>query len=206
VVCLVGSTGLFAALTDTALTGPSEVTSPGLAASADIQLAMDEGTAGSPSCGAFSDDLTTPLFEFTASAPSNNQGHIVCVKNVGSQALSSLTLRADDLVDVEDDCTGDEALNGDSDCGGGGAGELSAVLDVRAGWDACPYGMPTNNTPTSTLADVQTTPLVLSSLPVGETVCVMIFVGYPATGASPEAIQLAQSDTVTWRFRFDAAT
>lgn len=206
VVCLVGSTGLFAALTDTALTGPSTVTAPGLAASADIQLAMDEGTSGNPSCGAFSDDLTTPLFQFTASPPSNNQGYIVCVKNVGSQALSSLTLRADDLVDTEDACTGDEALNGDTDCGGGGTGELSAVLDVHAGWDACPYGMWNNNTPTTTLADLESTPLTLSSLPVGATVCVMIFVGYPAAGVSPEAIQRAQSDTVTWRFRFDAAT
>jgi hypothetical protein len=206
VICLVGSTGLFAALTDTALTGPNQVTSPGLSASADIMLAMDEGTAGNPSCGAFSDDLTTPLFEFTASSPSNNQGHIVCVKNVGSQALTSLTFRADDLVDVDDDCTGDESLNGDTDCGAGGPGELSTVLDVYAGWDGCPYGMPSNGTPTTTLADLASTPLALSSLAVGETVCVLIFVGYPAGGAADQAIQQAQSDTVTWRFRFDAGT
>ena len=66
VVCLVGSTGLFAALTDTAATGTNQVTTPGLASSADIQLAFDEGTPGSPTCGAFSDDLATGLFDFTA--------------------------------------------------------------------------------------------------------------------------------------------
>lgn len=206
VVCLVGSTGLFAALTDTARTGTNQVTTPGLAASADIQLAPREGPTGQPTCGAFSDDLATGLFDFTATPPYANQSHIVCVKNVGSQALTSLTMRADELTDIDIDCTGDEEANGDPDCGGDAAGELSDVLEVRANWDGCPYEMPTDGTPTTTLADLAATPLTLKTLAVDEVVCIMIFVGYPATGATPEAIQRAQSDKVTWRFRFDAAT
>jgi len=66
--------------------------------------------------------------------------------------------------------------------------------------------MPTNGSPTSTLADLVSTPLPLPTLAVGETVCLMITAAYPSSGAADVAIQRAQSDKVTWRFRFDAGT
>ena len=121
VICLVGSTGLFAALTDTARTGTNQVTTPGLASSADIRLAMDEGTLGSSACGAFSDDLRhRPVRLRPPTPPYANQAHVVCVKNVGSQAIVSLTMTTEALNDVDTDCTGDEEANGDTSCGSGG--------------------------------------------------------------------------------------
>jgi hypothetical protein len=206
VVCLVGSTGLFAALTDTARTGTNQVTTPGLASSADIVVASTIDSAGSLACGTYSDDLATGLIDFTASPPYANADSFLCVKNVGSQALSSLTVQADELTDVDTACTGDEEANGDATCGGDAAGELADVLDVTVGWDACPYQMWTDTSPTTTLLASSTTPITLPTLAVGEEVCFLLRVAYPTAGASPEAIQRAQSDTVTWRFRFDAGT
>ena len=115
-------------------------------------------------------------------------------------------MRADELTDLDIGCTGDEEANGDATCGGDAAGELASVLDVTVGWDACPFGMPTNGSPASTLLASATTPITLPTLAIDETICLQIAVAYPATGAAPEALQRAQTDRVTWRFRFDAGT
>jgi len=206
VISLVGSTGLFAALTDTARTGTNQVTTPGLASSADLKLAMSEGPEGNKTCGDFSDDLATGLFDFTANQPIDDRAEIVCLKNAGSQSLTSLTMRVDELTDVDIDCTGDEQANGDATCGGDAAGELADVLAVSVAWDACPNQAPSAFSPTQTLLESASTPIALPTLGVDEMVCLLVTVAYPATGAPSEALQRAQSDKVTWRFRFDAGT
>src|SRR5262245_16526660 len=88
VVCLLGGTGLFAALTDSATTGTNQVDSAPLAGSANLQLALNDGLtpAMTMTCGAFSDDLATGLVSGTGLIQSvNSAGSVFCLRNVGSQ-------------------------------------------------------------------------------------------------------------------------
>lgn len=216
-VSLIGGAGLFSALTDTARTGTNSAESAPLAASADIQLATATVVPG-PSgenliqCGTFSENLTSGLFTVTGVTPGYSSEPPVtylCISNVGSQAVS-LSMGADELVEVDYACTGDESLAGDLTCGSDavgndGVGELGSVL--MSGF----RGHPTCNPAVSdganmhTLDGLSTTPVVSPSGSLGPGIgsCFSVWVEYPTT-APTAAQQRAQSDRVTWRFRFDA--
>jgi hypothetical protein len=200
-VCVIGGTGLFAALTDTARTGTNTVDSSPLAASADIRLAT--ATYGTPvECGTFSEDLASGFFTASGVADGFSAPRaFFCIQNVGSQAVS-ITGAADELTDVDFACTGDEALHGDATCGGDGAGELSDVLRVSYSPLDCTTGVPAGG-PSILLRDNATTAATLSpSLAAGETACFALDLDY--LPVSDDAVQKAQSDRVTWRFEFDA--
>lgn len=209
VVSLLGGTVLYSALQDTARTGTNSAESAALGASADIQLAL--GTlppAGSANqtdiqCGTFSEDLTSGLFTVTGVTPGyQSNAELFCIKNVGSQQVT-LSVLADELTDVDFACTGDEAANGDAaTCGGDQLGELSSVVKANYLITPCQNSVG-GSFPGAILKDLVTTPFALGTLAAGATGCYKTILSYPATTANA-AVQTAQSDRVTWRFKFSA--
>ena len=202
-VALIGGTGLFAALTDTARTGTNTVDSAALAASADIRLANATRDGGGPiTCGAYSDNLASGFFTVADVGPGwPGQTAHFCIKNVGSQNVG-IWPRADELTDTDTDCTGDEALY-DTTCGGNTAGELSNVLFTSYTWwnDCSATG---GSGASIKLADNTVAPAVgLGSLAPGAVACLTASILYAGTAPS-EDIQKAQSDRSTWRYAFRA--
>ena len=134
-ICLLGGTGLFAALTDTARSGTNSVDSAALAASADIQIARAFVPGTTPPnliCGTLAEDLATGFFTASNVGPGySSTDQYYCVKNVGSQPVN-LSALATELVDVDFACTGDEVAFDDT-CGGDKDGELSSLLGVTYG-------------------------------------------------------------------------
>jgi hypothetical protein len=204
-VCLIGGTGLFAALQDSARSGQNSAESDAMAASADIQVATMDPSPSTPTCGTFSEDLTTPFHTVTGVTPDFfSNATFYCVKNVGSQQVT-LSAMSDELFDADYACTGDEALHGDTTCGLAagvvGAGELSSVLRVIYSQVDCA----SFNGPGSSLllSDNVATAMVLGTIAVGQTRCFRTDVHYPLGTPSAE-VQRAQSDRATWRFRWIA--
>ena len=110
------------------------------------------------------------------------------------------TSDAFDLTDTELACTGDEADYNDLTCGSG-AGELSAVLHIRIPPESCADNSPLGSSDTAALADLVATPVTLLNLVPDDVRCY----GFSATLPDPpvtDAVQRAQSDRSTWRFRF----
>jgi hypothetical protein len=206
-VSLIGGAGLFSALTDTARTGTNSADSAPLAASADIQLATAAVDAtGQIQCGTFVENLASPLFTVTDVSPgysSEPPFTYLCLQNVGSQSVT-LSVGVDELVDVDVACTGDEALNGDMTCGGDLAGELGVVLHTSLlGYDQCDTSLP-DPAANGTLSAIAAAPRPIGPhLNASATRCYSVRLGYFSATAAAEA-QRAQSDRVTWRFRFDA--
>jgi hypothetical protein len=202
-VCLIGGTGLFAALQDSARSGQNSAESDAMAASADIQVSTatpGPTAADGVACGTFSEDLTSPLHTVTGVTPNFVDNAWYCVKNVGSQQVT-LSALSDELTDVDYACTGDEALHGDNTCGpvSGGSGELSSVLRVTYLQLDCA----TANGPGSSQSLNATVPVALGTIAAGETRCFRADVEYPLGTPSVE-VQRAQSDRATWRFRWVA--
>ena len=202
-VCAIGSSGLFAALTDTARTGVNTADSSALAASADIRLASATygGDPATVTCGTFGENLSTALFTVADAQPRATalDEKYLCIRNVGSQSVTLAGL-ADNVADVDTACTGDEAIY-DTTCGGDAAGELSSNLTVSYAVVSCATGDGSGGG--STLSANATSPIGLGSLAAGTTGCFLIRLFYPdATSASN--VQKAQSDRVTWRFKFTA--
>jgi hypothetical protein len=218
VVSVIGGVGLFAALTDTGKTGTITVDSDAMAGSADIKLttadvvdADMDGALESIACDTtgYSDDLATDPQTASVAPGFVSDKLYFCIKNVGSQPVS-LTFDAFEMVDVELACTGDESLF-DLDCGivGGvpGAGELSGVLSVAVDWYAM-CELSAGDQSSSGLKLLESTPLPLThGLSAGGAAdCYSLTLTYANGGANtPAEIQEAQSDRVTWRFRFNAA-
>ena len=199
-VCVIGGTGLIAALSDTARSGTNTVESAPMAGSADLQIAPASSAGGVVSCGQFEENLTTGFYTAQNVTPGYNPpGVFYCVQNMGSQGVS-LSVMADELSDVEVACTGDEDVLGDATCSAGQQGELSAVLELNYSvlptCDASNIGAPRG----TTLEANATTPIQLDTLGPGIGKCYLINLSYPA-GAGP-AIQRSQSDRATWRFRW----
>lgn len=206
IVCAIGGTGLFAALTDTATSGTNSAESGALAASADIQVATGTFNNGSIDCGTFSENLTTPLITETDLKPSTpfhtiTPARLYCIKNVGSQTVT-LSALADELTDVDHACTGDEELHGDTTCGNDGAGELSSVLRTSySQYTSCTDLTGGGSSPF--LNDNATTPHPLGTIDPGATRCFSVNLLYPS-GTTTADSQKAQSDTVTWRYKWVA--
>ena len=207
VITLVGAAGIFAVFTDRATTGTNSVTSGERPSAAHLQITtwQDGVCVGTPV-----DDLVTGLFEITDAQPTGFLGtpKYVCLMNAGASSLS-LSVAALDLVDIETDCTGDEAAAGDASCGivGGvaGAGELSQVLNIDIFQWGCTSAVTENNGDSIRLVDLAGGMLLgVPALTPGDTMCLRLRVLYPP--GSPETAQIAQTDQATWRFAFDGTT
>jgi predicted ribosomally synthesized peptide with SipW-like signal peptide len=213
-VTLLGGTGIFAVFSDRATTGSNDVTSGELGHAADLQIATAAVEGGTVLCGTYSDDLATGFFSLTDLQPSVGdayRGHF-CLKNVGSSAVN-LMASTIDLSDVDSACTGDESAFGDTTCGGDQAGELSdnlvaAIAELDC--DTAAYAGQTGAASLSALASPVGLPVggivgrQAGDLNPGQTACYFVELRYPNSTAEVD-IQLAQSDTVTWRFAFDGA-
>jgi hypothetical protein len=200
-ICLIGGTGLFAALTDTAHTGSNSIDSAALPPSADLKLATASEDQNGFVCGTFSDDLATGLITYSGMPPNFGVGAALCIKNAGSQAVS-LSAAVDQLTDVDLACTGDEADLGDTTCGNNLLGELSGVLNVSLGDYDCSTVNLLNNYQPGMLSSLAGTPQAMGTLGAGETRCFLIGVDYNGFSVPPADQQRAQSDQVTWRFVF----
>jgi len=201
-ICLIGGTGLFAALTDSAHTGTNTVDSAGLAPSSDLKLAM--ATYAIPnSCGTYSDNLATGLFDYTPGSvwvPGNGVWTALCIQNAGSQSVS-LSTAIDQLTDVDIACTGDEADSGDTTCGNDSLGELSGALDVTMYAVDCATGQQGAVYQPGVLSNLAGTAQAMGTIGAGETKCFNIGVAYQST--VPATLQQrAQSDRASWRFVF----
>lgn len=130
VITLIGGSGLFAALVDTATTGTNSVSSRSLAPVADLQIASGSrpGDAGPIICGDFTENLTTGLYTISDLQPTTEHLRFVCLRNAGS-AQVTVSVAVVELANVDVECTGDEAEY-DPTCGGNGAGELGALAKV----------------------------------------------------------------------------
>jgi hypothetical protein len=212
-ITLVGGTGIFAVFSDRATTGTNEVTSGGLGHAADLTIATAAVQGGSVVCDTFSDDLATGFFSLTDLQPSAGDSYrgTFCLQNVGSSAVN-LAASTIDLSDTDSGCTGDEAAFGDTTCGGDQAGELGTVLVAVIAELDCDTATYTAQTSSASLAALGT-PVGLpvggivgrqaGDLNPGQTACYFVELRYPDSTPAGE-VQLAQSDTVTWRFAFDA--
>lgn len=211
-ITLLGGTGIFAVFSDRATTGTNDVTSGGLGHAADLQIATAAVSNGTVVCDAFSDDLATGFFSVSDLQPSAGDAYrgSFCLKNAGSSAVN-LTASTIDLSDIDSACTGDEAAFGDTSCGGDQAGELGNVLVAAIAELDCntaAYSGQTGSASLSALASPVGLPVggivgrPAGDLNPGQTACYFVELRYP--DSTPEIdVQLAQSDTVTWRFAFD---
>lgn len=205
-ICLLGGTGLFAALTDTADLGPNRISSAPLAGSADLQLAYRVPAPGDPSqsvCGDYQENLTAQYFIDAGNLVSGPSGpsNMVCIRNVGSQTLGT-TVHVTGLTDLDTDCTGDEAAVGDTTCGAGQEGELSSALQAHFYPTDCVTGNALAPNVASIVATMVGTPLDLPlNLAPSAEVCYDIAVVEPG-GLGSTVHQLVQSDSAEWTFQF----
>lgn len=204
-ICLVGGTGLFAALTDTADLGVNDVNAAPLAGSADLKLAYlvpdPLNPLGPMICGPYQDNLMNGFIAATGFGPGSSTTNTICLKNEGSQTVD-VWVGVINLDDVDDGCTGDELDVGDTTCGQGQLGELSSTLQVVFVPTNC-AGMNIGGAVGAVLSTL-TSPVQINFGQTSNTyLCYDITVtepaAYPALGH-----QLAQSDSVGWTFRFTA--
>ena len=200
---LISGTGLFASLSDTARTGTNVVDTQALQGSADLKIATASYTDPGVGCEGFSDDLTSPLIEFTNQVPGafNQDGYYYCLQNAGSQTVN-LTATAVEVTDTELACTGDEDLY-DTSCSVPDVGELSSVVRISFYGVNCVDG--TDDTPPNaqdTVAHMASVPVTFGTLSPATTRC---FRSAVFTNGPPNVVQASQTDRVTWRFAFTGA-
>jgi predicted ribosomally synthesized peptide with SipW-like signal peptide len=200
-VTLLGGTGVFAVFTDQANGGTNTVNSGALAKAADLHISPGTAGAGGVGCTQYADDTSTAQFTIQSfGAGSQPVRSYVCLKNVGSATLG-LTAGAANLLDLDTSCTGDEAAAGDQTCGSDGAGELAPVVTVLIRQVNCQTLAASGGLSQSldrwaaALVSIQA-----PTLTAGGIACIEFELRY---GGSDTAGQLAQSDTVTWKFRFE---
>ena len=199
--------GIYATFTDRATTGTTGGTSASLPGGADIELARALTATGCP-VEDFDDDLTSDLIQWSNAKPGDDLGtHFFCIRNVGV-AHVSIGWSITDEVGSDHGCTGDEADVDDS-CGADAYGELRDVLIVKMRKYDCASGTPVGFTSSQYISQAGSPqPIYITGddLEPGETNCVSIQTFYPAydNGTSVAAAQVAQSDTISWRFAFDA--
>jgi predicted ribosomally synthesized peptide with SipW-like signal peptide len=221
-VTLLGGTGIFATFTDRATAGDNTVTSGERPRVADLKIAAFDPalfpagtTACMPGTVDFTDDTTTGQFSAASIQPGDQLPvATLCLQNAGSGNLD-ITASAIDLVDTDVACTGDELAAGDTTCGVDEttglpqAGELSSVLHVRIDRVDCSDAGTILGSSSETALEFYTTQLLhldLTPTPgpltAQEIACLAVRVWYPTT--TDTDAQIAQSDSSTWKFAFDA--
>jgi hypothetical protein len=196
VIVLLGSTGLFAALSDTARSGTNYVDSGALSPSADLQIAAAQIEGSGIACGEFGENLESGVYSVVSAPGADGPIYFYCLRNIGSQTVD-LSVAAENLTDFEMDCTGDEAEY-DSDCGSGtGPGELSVFVNVSHQRLNCELGTVTADSVTL-LRDTVLTPVSLGTLGPNEMSCFGVVI-YQSSATDAQR-QAAQSDRLLWQF------
>jgi hypothetical protein len=207
VITAMSFTGIFAVFTDRATTGTNHVDSGTQARVVDIQLATSAN--GDCTDAVFSEDLATGIIDVSDIQPGDGpQVQYLCLRNVGT-AHVTYSVSAIDLTDTETGCTGDEAEVGDPTCGtaGAGDGELGDVLIANVVPIDCDTQDIAGIVIAQTLSTLDETPVELTGGSAGEVVCLRVAATMPQAGGdvTSDALQLAQSDQVEWRYAFDAS-
>jgi predicted ribosomally synthesized peptide with SipW-like signal peptide len=215
-VTLVSGTGVFAIFTDQATTGPNSVISKAQPKAADLQIATatysSDPLGPAVLCGPFTDNLLSGLINVVDAVPSATalQDSIFCLKNAGTAPLT-VHWTVTDLADIETDCTGDEGAV-DTTCGQSPGltvpGELSAALAIRMGAMNCGSAVVQGDilAPFQNIIDAGPGGIGFNgfaTIDPGLSVCLFARVEYSADTAT-DLVQAAQTDQLTWRFRFDA--
>jgi len=201
VITMVGGTGIFAVFTDRATQGPNTADSGPRPSAADIQIAMATSTGNGIECGTFQEDVTTAEFQESNMQPFSYDYRYMCVKNVGAAPVT-LTLSVIDLASSDPQCTGDESTV-DDHCGeGAGHGQLADILFAEFYNYDCDgtFHLSTGESVTAATSN----PLQVTAAPLdpGQTRCTQIGVSYP--NGDVTLVQQAQSDSISWKFAFDA--
>jgi hypothetical protein len=203
-ITTVGATGIFAVFQDSAIQGPNTLNSGSRAKAADIQLAVGTLLPTGIDCPVFSEGIATALWSAANIQPGYQEDRFVCIQNVGSASVS-VSLLVQDAVDTDVLCTGDEATL-DPTCGlGAGHGSLSSLLDVAVQIHDCSNGSPGPAVVSvNDFVNLESTPADTgATIGPGIVKCLWLAVLYPATTPETDA-QTAQTDSVTWKFAFDA--
>lgn len=206
-----GITGVFAAATSQASSAGNRYTTGEFVEREDLelQIAAADTTGAEPSCdGELAWDTVTqsPLISFTEGpydpedpgTPGDYQQITpFCLRNVGSQT-GDLSVRAQDVLDLDVACTGREIESDPDSCGDGAAGELSDHLAVNF--------QPCGGAPEATgvLADYEESAQALGTLVQDQVICLEVDAN--TISLFGEDLRLAQSDSVTWTFLFDLTT
>jgi hypothetical protein len=193
-VSLASLIGVFAPFTDRATTGTNSAESGEMERAADLKLALE----ANGSCGAFSDDLTTGIFDVTGLQQGGSEfSSNFCLRNDGSLAVD-VSVSGIDLQEVDFACSGDESVF-DTTCGADQAGELLAVLRAVIQKIDCSdmFTVFTNH-----LAPIDGTGS-LGTVQSHETICMRASLDHIGQG---DASIVAQTDRVTWRYQFDGIT
>jgi hypothetical protein len=212
-ITLIGGTGIFAVFTDRATTGSNSAETGSRQQAVDLKietalLDVPVNCDGDLDGTLFNhDDLTTGIFSVSGIQPGDYPADAdvayVCLLNAGSGTID-VEATAIDIVDTDTGCTGDEAAAGDATCGGDQLGELSGAIAAQMEQLDCDTAASTPIQANS-LANWAANPAPLSaSLAPGEIACLAFYLWVPAS-TDETTLQIAQSDTVTWRFAFDAA-
>jgi hypothetical protein len=206
VSALMSVTGVFAEFGDTATGGENDVTSADSLTGVDLQIApyivdpFDPQGAGA--CGDFTDDTETALFEAELIEVGFEQelSGLYCVRDLGTTG-AHFTVGAVDVVEAEAGCTGKER-DFDDTCGEG-PGELSSVAEWQWLTVDCATGeLGTSHSGTYALKFPQGDSFASAPLPTdGSPVCVRFGV-YIVDEWGVERLSAAQSDAMSWRFRF----
>jgi len=210
IVSVLGSTGLFAALTDSARTGTNNLDAAPLAGSAELKIQAGvvpppDPTGPPPTTvtcalGGWVDDLTTGGFVANNVGPGFDSGvSYYCLQNAGSQTVS-LAGTIDSLLDIDIVCTGDEALYNDLTCGNQLEGELKNVIEVMWSSVNC-FDINQGSTTGIGIEGNVGAPVDLGSIAPGQIRCFGLRAIYSSANP-PDAIQRAQSDHLSWRFKF----
>jgi hypothetical protein len=209
VITLAGTTGVFAVFNDRATTGSNSVGTASLPRAADLKIASGTLTAldGQPwtvACGTYVDDLETGTITLADAVPGGGfGGDFMCLKNSGSQTVD-VTTSAIDVSDLDTGCTGDESgvddtCGSDETTGLSQAGELGSLVGISMITASCSDA----NQGGAGLGAVNAiAKRTVGSLTPGQVICVRFDASYNPTESQA---QIAQSDTVTWRFAFDGA-
>jgi hypothetical protein len=194
-IVLLGGTGIFAALSDTARSGTNSIDTNALPPSSDLRIAdATLDPVDGMSCGSFSDDLTSALITISGEPGAGAQERLYCLRNVGSQWVN-LTVQVEQVDDIEIGCTGDESIY-DTSCGSGfgEVGENTVVWHRQISCSANPI----EATEGILFRQHQTTPMSLGTLGPDETRCFGVTISqFDQMGIQS---QQAQSDRLTWRF------
>ena len=187
--------GLFAALT---LGGVSTVAAHG----DDNEPEVKVSRLVNGRCGPLEGSLPT-LFTRNGIRPGEVAGDVtVCVANTGD-ADATLSLRADELVELDPLCTDSEAA-ADATCGRGQQGELGRSLLQQVGLGSCPAtaGATDPRLERRLTALAAGTLVLVDRLRKEQLVCVRLRLRYePADAAAAVA---SQSDRTFWRYAFTA--
>lgn len=219
--------GVFAAVVDTAKTGPLSIETAEVPEK-DIDLKIDPASRtqnAAINCSSVSsslvDDATTPYITITNAVPGAEVIKDFCIENVGTDD-ALITMDVIEASDIEiGSCSTTETTAGDTTCTAGDAGELASLIDVgvkvhgstgsSGAGDSCQGGffnpeivLPAVNTTTAAtpLGFTSVAGLPTNTLAATDAACVQVRLTYNASTTEAQKL-LAQTDKVSVRLRFN---